>query len=365
MAASARSAAFVIPHPYVDALACFREPIRYLACAGWQIDLYTALSPMHPVPFFGHEGIRIVPLSITRAGAIDLVRRLILRRPKYDYLVTVPQWGLHYSAVASRLSGVPMGCISDELKAAAEAKTDLERLWKSRERRAHRRCRWTMALSPERADFIRRENQLGPEHRIFTVPNASAGQAQRTTSHYFHDVLSLPPRQRILVHAGSLWWQGITDVVESAESWTSDWTVVFQIRFAANRNGWRDSTHVRFATGVLPASLLDYAISSATIGLALYDASKVNNRLMGTASGKVALYMKNGLPVIATRDGGFDWIEREECGACISHASEIPAAADRIWAKYDDYSANVRRRYDETMEFSSRFRPVAEFMAAQ
>src|SRR5262245_20291094 len=36
-----RGVAFVIPHPYVDALACFREPIRLLADEGWEIDLYT------------------------------------------------------------------------------------------------------------------------------------------------------------------------------------------------------------------------------------------------------------------------------------------------------------------------------------
>jgi hypothetical protein len=121
---------------------------------------------------------------------------------------------------------------------------------------------------------------------------------------------------------------------------------------------------VRFAREVLPSCLLDYAVSSASIGLALYDESSVNNRLMGTASGKVALYLKNGLPVIATRAGGFDWIEREGCGACVADVREIPAAAERISADYAATAARATAFYDRTLDFSVHFPAVAEFMAS-
>ncbi len=354
-----RHIAFVIPHPYVDALPCFREPIAALA-ENWQVDLYTLLSPEHPAPFFGTRSVRLVPIKRTRRGAVELVARLVAHRPKYRMIVTVPQWGLHYSAAASRLAGIPMGCISDEIKTDAEASTEEAKRWKARERRAHQACRWTIALSAERADFIRDENRLGADHRIFVVPNAARGAAARLTSHYFQDVLDVPPGSRILLHAGSLWWKGAADVIARADEWRSDWTVVFQNRFRQPLNGWRDSAHVRFATQILPASLLDHAVSSADVGLALYDTSCANNRLMGTASGKVARYLKNGLPVIATRDGGFDWIEREGCGVCVSRVEEIPAAADRIFAGYAGYTRNAIACFDRHLDFDARFQPVAE-----
>jgi hypothetical protein len=139
--------------------------------------------------------------------------------------------------------------------------------------------------------------------------------------------------------------------------------VVFQGRFVAPTDGWCDSAHVRFSRQVLPAALLGYAVSSASIGLALYDETRANNRLMGTASGKVSLYMKNAVPVIATRAGGFEWIEREQCGLCVSGVGDIPAAADRIWSDYDRYTSNVQRFYDESLDFAARFRPVAQLMA--
>lgn len=359
-----RAMAFVIPHPYVDAVACFREPIKYLAASGWHVDLYTALSPAHPVPFFGTERVRLIPIAITRTGAVDLVRRLASRRPKYRWVVSVPQWGLYYSSMGARAAGIPTACISDEIKVESEAATADERRWKARERRAHQRCLWTIALSEERAAFIRQENRLGTRHPIFVVPNAAAGSARRLQSRYFQDVLALPADQRVLLHAGSLWWKGAQALVGAARSWTTDWTVVIQNRLAGSANGWHDSACLRLAPQVLPAGLMDYAVSSATIGLALYDDSCANNRLMGTASGKVALYMKNSLPVIATRVGGLNWVEREQCGACISGVDEIPAAADRIWADYERISGNVRRLFDGSLEFASRFRPVADAMDA-
>jgi hypothetical protein len=357
-----RSVAFVIPHPYVDALACFREPINYLAAAGWQVDLHTMLSPLHPVPFFGRANVRLIPLEMTPRGAVALVSRLALRRPSYDWILSVPQWALHYASLAARFAGIPMACISDELRSEAEAATDQQRKWRARERRAHQRCRWTIALSQERADFVRQDNQLGADHRIFVVPNAPSGAARRLKSRYYQDVLGLPDGTRVLLHAGSLWWAAANELAESSPARTRDWTVVFQGRLVAPRD-WCDTPGIRLSEQVLPAGLLDYATSSATIGLALYDASCDNNRLMGTASGKVSLYMKNALPVIATNQSGLDWLERERCGVLVSSVHEIPAAADRIWADYDTYVRNVRRYFDAALEFGSHFGPVAELMA--
>jgi hypothetical protein len=364
MTTRSRYIAFVIPHPYVDAIACFREPMRLLADEGWQVDLYTRFTSMHRLPFFGRENVRLMPLEVSRRGVAGLVRALAMHRPKYRWIVTVPQWGLHYAGIAARLAGIPVGCISDELKAEAEATSDEQKRWKARERRAHQRCRWTIALSDERAAFIREENRLGRDHQIFVVPNAPPGPSERLQSRYYQDVLKLPADARLLLHAGSLWWQAANALVDSACHWTSEWVVVFQGRLAAQASGWRDSARVRLSEQVLPSALLNYATSSASIGLALYDTTRVNNRLMGTASGKLSLYMKNQLPVIATAGSDFEWIDRERCGVCVSSVEDIPRAADRIWADYARYADNVARVYERSMDFAKYFRPVAQLMAA-
>jgi hypothetical protein len=363
---SAGSIAFVIPHPYVDALACFREPIRRLADEGWRVDLYTALSPAHPAPFFGRDEIRLVPIETTRAGVIALVAALVRRRPKYRWIVTVPQWGLHYAGLAGRLAGIAVGCISDELKAQSEARTPMQKRWAARERRAHRRCRWTIALSEERAAFVREDAGLGPDHDVFVVPNGAPGPARRIRSRFYQDTLAIPDDEWVVLYAGSWWWKQkprFARLEEIAAGWSAGTTLVFQGRLVSPLRVSDGAARIRVSPTVLPAALLDHAVSSAHVGLALYDDVLVNDQLMGTASGKLLLYLKNGLPVIANAHRSLEWIEREGCGLLVNDLSEIEAAAAAIRRDYGRYVERATRFYDERLDFDKTFAPVARRLA--
>ncbi len=79
---------------------------------------------------------------------------------------------------------------------------------------------------------------------------------------------------------------------------------------------------------------------------------------MGSASGKIALYMKNALPVITTRQKCFEWIEKEGCGICVTNMNEIHAAAERMWANYKEYVRNVKRYYSNALDFSHNFEQI-------
>ena len=76
--------AFVIEHAYVDALACFREPIKAFAARGAHVDVYTRLTTSHPVPTFSNPRIRVIPLDVSYGGAIRLVARLLGCRRVHD-----------------------------------------------------------------------------------------------------------------------------------------------------------------------------------------------------------------------------------------------------------------------------------------
>lgn len=359
MMVRARCAAFVIPHPYVDAIACFREPIKRLAADGWQVDLYTTLSPIHPPPVFTTENVHLVPVEVSRSGVLRLIAQLAWHRPRYDWIFAVPQWGLHYAGIAASLVGIPMVCLSDELKTDAEASTPVLKRWRRRERKAHQRCAFTIALTDERAAFIRTENALGAGHRIFTVPNSVPGPAVRLPSHYYQDTLGIAPEQCILLHAGSWWWKlGFAEIEDVVRGWQAHHVLVFQGRLLRHFAEPAPHPRLRFSPTVLPAELLDYAVSSADIGLALYDTQIVNNRLMGAASGKVTLYMKNALPVIVTAHSSFDWVEREGCGVLVGSLAELEAAVTRILGDYERYVSNVTRYYAEHLDFRRTFAPV-------
>ena len=140
---------------------------------------------------------------------------------------------------------------------------------------------------------MRAENRLGAAHRVFVVPNSAPGPAARLRSHFYPDVLGLDASRFLVLHSGSWWWKlDFASVGDVAREWDEDTTLVFQGRLV-DPQGLQSAARVRVSPAILPASLLDYATSSAHIGLALYQPTIANNREMGTASGKIALYMKN------------------------------------------------------------------------
>jgi len=360
------SAAFVIPRPYVDAQPCFREPIESLAAESWDIDLYSVLSPIHPAPFFGRENVRLTPIEMSRAGAAGLVARLVFHRPAYRCIITVPQWGLHYAGIAASLARVPLVCISDELTPECEAVSAEQQHWKRLERRDHQRCAFTIALSERRAEFIRGENRLGPDHPIYVVPNATPGPAIRLASRYYQDTLQIPDDKRVLLYAGSWWWKlQFAHLVDAAEAWGSRTVLVFQGRLPEHMAEFPRHPNLRVSPTVLPASLLNYATSSAHIGLALYDPARIGHREIGTASGKVALYLKNALPVIVSALPSLDWVEREGCGVCVNDVGEIGGAVDRICQNYERYVENAKRAYTSVLDFTKRFEPVRAKLLSQ
>jgi hypothetical protein len=353
-----KSIAFVVSHPYVDAVACFREPIRALADAGWQVDLYTRVSPKHGAPVFPHPRVRLVPIDVTVPSTVAMVAALVRQRPPYQWIVAPPQWSLHYASVAAKLIGAGLVCISDELMTEAQAATPVQKKWKARERRAHQRCSFTIALSEERAEFIRGENQLGAAHPMFVVPNSAPGPSVRLRSRYYQDALCLDSNQFVVLHSGSWWWRlqfgAVTDVTKD---WDHDAVLVFQGRLQADVEEGANP-RVRFSQTILPSALLDYATSSAHVGLALYATSDVGHGRIGTASGKIALYMKNRLPVITTAQPSLEWIEREGCGVCVSDTAGIADAVRRVRSDYNEYCARIPRVYDARWNFARAFEPV-------
>jgi hypothetical protein len=347
-----RSIAFVIEHAYVDALACFREPIKWFAARGDQVDVYLRMTATHPVPNFLDPRIRLIPLEVSVGGAARLVQQLVTRRPRYAMIFTVPQWSLRWAMAAARVTGIPVAYISDELIVD-------EGPSKTRERRAHQRCAFTIALSPERAAYVRALNGLPESHPIFVVPNAGPGPAERLPSRFYQDTLGLAPDRPVVLHAGGMGWAPAEALATEAATWRDDGpAIVFQGRLPAQIRGRTDRGAVRYSPTVLPSALLDYAVSSAHIGLALYDDKKVNDRLMSTASGKLCLYMKNALPVITTRQDCFDWVERDGCGVRIASMRELPAAVQTILDDYERYACNVRTVYDARLDFVKNFAAV-------
>lgn len=95
-----------------------------------------------------------------------------------------------------------------------------------------------------------------------------------------------------------------------------------------NRIGWREA----WAT----AAAMD-------IGLAIYLNPAPQFQHMGISSNRLCMFLAMGVPVIASRQPSFRFIEDYDCGVLVSDASEFSAAIERIAARLPIMRDNALR----------------------
>ena len=151
--------------------------------------------------------------------------------------------------------------------------------------------------------------------RLALVPNAPPGPARRQPSSYWHARFDLPPSTRVVVHSGSLGdWTGIEAIVDSAAGWPDPWVLVIHTRYDAESSAYVDGLRKRadprrvwFSLRPVPRQDYDPLIDGAQVGLAFYvptggsSFTQSNVQTIGLSSGKLAYYLRAGLPVIVNR----------------------------------------------------------------
>ena len=188
------------------------------------------------------------------------------------------------------------------------------------------------------------------------VPNAPPGPARRRPSGYWHHAFRrCQPTRGWCVHSGSLGdWTGIEAIVDSAADWPAPWVLVIHTRYDAESSAYVDGLRRRadprrvwFSLRPVPRQDYDPLIDGAEVGLAFYVPSggssftQRNVQTIGLSSGKLAYYLRAGLPVIVNRAASIaELVEASGCGAGRRRCARASARAlDRIASGYAAFSA--------------------------
>src|SRR6202022_4721372 len=133
---------------------------------------------------------------------------------------------------------------------------------------------------------------------------------------------------------------GIAAIVDSAGAWPEPWVLVIHTRYEAETSAYVDDLRKRadprrvwFSLKPVPRQEYDPLIDGADIGLAFYvpsgDSSftQSNVQTIGLSSGKLAYYLRAGLPVIVNRAASIaDVVEASGCGIAVEGAREVGPA---------------------------------------
>lgn len=404
--------AIVYPRANIDTVPSLIGASEQFAEAGYEVDLYTYRHARDPSPSFAAPGLKLRPLGLegladqSTAGLRSMLKRAgwlpdaaraplartyqalgaglasgtrlaararsaVLERPEaYTCVIGVDPDGLEMAHAVAR--GGPVGYYSLELLLSADLTTAAEIQLKVRERELSRQAAFVVVQDEDRARLLVDDNTIDWE-RIVLVPNAPLGPARRTPSRYWHARFDLPEDTRVVIHSGSLGaWTGIEQIVASTREWPSGWALVIHTRYDAESSAYvdglrrsADQWRVHFSLKPVPRQEYDPLIDGGDVGIAFYvpnDGSAFTQRnvqTIGLSSGKLAYYLRSGLPVIVNRASSIaPLIEQTGSGVAVSDAAEIGPALDRIATDYDTRSISAMQFFNERLDFRKAFAEV-------
>jgi glycosyltransferase involved in cell wall biosynthesis len=402
----------VYPRANVDTVPSLVGAAEMLAEAGHEVQLFIYAAAGQPLPAFEAPGIRLRRLgveglaehstvglrnAVKRASWLPTVAREPLirtyrvlgaglangtrlaararsavaeREQAFDCVIGVDPDGLALAHSIAR--GAPLAYFSLELLLSYELSTPLDRQLKNQERELSRQAAFVIVQDEARGKLLAEDNDIALD-RLVLVPNAPPGPAARCPGRYWHDRFDLPPATRVVLHAGSLGdWTGVEDLVECATTWPDDWVFVVHTRYDAESSGYverlrarSDPRRVFLSLKPVPRRDYDALINGADAGLAFYipdpgSAFTQRNLLMlGLSSGKLAYYLRAGLPVIVNRDASIaEEVDRHGMGIAVQSSAEVGAALEAVQQNYEHYSQNAITFFDEYLDFRRAFPAV-------
>ncbi len=377
----------VAPGAYLDTVTVLCETIEALAGSGYAVDVFTHTGPDFVPPHFRNPKISIRVLDTLPAVSDGHVRKSVGRllserlrarrlvasveRLHTEYLafIGVDVEGLSLAASLVGDSDIPLVYHSLELLLSAELQSEDERRMKEEELALSRRAAFIVIQDEERAALMSRDNDISLD-RFVLLPNAPAGPARRCPSDYWRRRFSLSPDTRVLLHSGSLWgWTGIDDIVAAAGELPDRWVLVVHSRSDAGSLPRIDRLRalaapgkVLFSLKPVPRNELDELADGADAGLAFYVPTpgsrftQTNIESIGLSSGKIAQYLRAGLPVIVNSTPTIARVVEERgFGVSVSDAAGIPGALERIEGGYNGYSSRAVDFFNERLDFRLGF----------
>lgn len=402
--------ALLYPYSWWETFQPLLDTVELLADDGWLVDVFVpagqTVSPNFPArvrlidgrsDVFPAAGIR--PLGITsRHGGrlqnsfVTAVARPIKRRLRwarrwveayesgiaYSCFIGLDSEGLSAAAYLAAVCRRPYAFWSLEQSFMDECTSPVQRRNKLAEILSSRAAAFAVSQDPWRAEMLVQENGMDPA-KVECVPVACKGNARSRPSDFMHREFGLQSDTRVVICPGHLAaWAQSKELASASRDLPPECVLVLHARqnlSEAGRAEW--DTAIRDLSGgkaLLSHRSLDRAqlvamLDSASIGVALYDATRAGSRgvywrnveIMGYSSGKVSDFLQCSLPVVVSDTLGPRELVREwRCGQVVSAASGLGAAVARILESPDAYSERARRCFDDTLELERRLAPVLE-----
>jgi hypothetical protein len=280
----------------------------------------------------------------SRAGTAVVARleHAFVYRRAYDLIIGVDRRGIIEAREVARLVGCAYAYFSFEIMFAAETSARFKRPEQVASRGA---CLWVVQ-DAERGRELARENGLSEDRRML-LPLAARGPAAPAVDR-LRDRLGVPPERRVAISIGSLeGWTLAADLLVAVAHWPAEWVLIVHERFGRARE--LVLQHAPAAAPLIGERIflseqptpavggMESVLAGVDCGVALYRPdftgpfTGLNLVHLGYASGKVATYLRHGVPVLMNGIGALAADARAyDFGLVVDSPAEIGVALSRL-----------------------------------
>jgi hypothetical protein len=362
---STQRVALLFDRAYVDTQPCFTELANQLAKNGFHVDLYMLMHANNHLPFFENQAIRILPFPDSAFQKTEYWTKIIYAKDrKYKAIIGTPILGAWVAYKTAAIQKIPFYYLADELlEHLLNGIPDVQKNKMTRENYiANKKAAGTIALGEDRYLLQKEQNKINYPHDHIVLPNAQAGNAVKLRSNYFRDIFNIEDRKPILLFAGTLNWNLARKIYEETRTYSDkDYHLVFQSRTLGMMGG-NDHSFIKISNIPIPSSMMNYAFSSADIGLVLYDKESLHETNNGITGGKIGTYLKNGLTLIAGSADNLKVFEEKKVGVYWDGKTSFNQIAIDAVNSLEINRENIPGYYKENLQYEFFFEKFKEHL---
>jgi len=279
---------------------------------------------------------------------------------KYDLFSGTAEDPMAVAGALAWRNRKPSFTLADEIKSGSYYGNRPES-WKKLCRWAMRRSNFTIVNDESRIQLQREYAGLSATHKIIVYPGCFRECPPPGDREALRKKWGVPASGLVIAFSGGL-------SVYSGFPWTikaldlkPDAYLVLQaansdplLEEARNRNriyieprrlGWRESWST---------------MSGVDIGVAIYHHNGPQFQNMGTSSNRICMFLSMGVPVIASRQPSFEFLERYRCGVLVENEKQFIDAVDIIQGRLAEMKTNARICAKEYIDTPGRYKKLVE-----
>ena len=227
-------------------------------------------------------------------------------------------------------------------------------------------------------DEVRREMFRSAYHahnaRFFLVPNSYVGSRNERTD-FLRSKYGFDRADTVVLYAGGIERWALSEKFFSGlahwpkelklvlHGWSRDGFLEQMQAHINTANG--DGANVFVSSDFLSEEQYSHMVSSADVGIVWYRSDVGDNVLkIGLSSGKLAMFLRCGIPVVVPDyvEGLNEYVEKFGFGELAHDEQLIPTAVQSIRANREVYSQKASAFFSSHLDFEKCFAPVLEAM---